>query len=174
MLYQNIVEEGCAVVSKDMNLSVEQKEKARRRIMEYPLPYVRYRLETERIIPNDQIDLAIDEWRKFMVTVLYADKSVGMISPIVDEVWHAHILFTREYAEFCQNCFETFVGHAPNWPGSPSDGTGGRTFIKLYEKLFGDLPSIWTDHQVGPCTWEDCTVDPQCDGDDCSTQGVGG
>jgi hypothetical protein len=40
-----------------------------------------------------------------------------MISPIVDEVWHAFILFTSDYAAFCDEVFGRFVHHAPNWPG---------------------------------------------------------
>ena len=34
-------------------------------------------------------------------------------SKLVDEVWHQHILFTREYAQFCQYRFGEFLHHKP-------------------------------------------------------------
>lgn len=174
MLDQNIVVEGCTVVNGSFKLTREQQQKAREQIMEYPLPHVLYRLQKDERVPSDKIDLAIEEWKKFMVTALYADSSVGMISPIIDEVWHAHILFTKEYADFCDLCFGTFVGHAPNWPGASSSDQGGATFINTYKNLFGELPAIWTEHMNASCPADgpgNCTVDPKCDTDDCSTQG---
>jgi hypothetical protein len=38
----------------------------------------------------------------------------------VDRYWHAHILYTRQYAEDCQNYFGYFLHHQPN------DGSGCR------------------------------------------------
>ena len=32
----------------------------------------------------------------------------------IDDMWHTFILFTKEYAEFCQKYFGEFMHHAPN------------------------------------------------------------
>jgi hypothetical protein len=141
-----VVVEGCTIVSSRFNMTERQMERALKTIMEYPLPHVEYRLHEEGRVQDSQIQEAIDEWRKFMATILYADGPVGMISPIVDEVWHAHILFTKEYAIFCRNVFGQFIGHAPNWPGAPLSNGGGERFIETYNMLFGELPAIWHQH----------------------------
>ena len=32
----------------------------------------------------------------------------------IDDMWHTFILFTQEYADFCQQYFDHFMHHAPN------------------------------------------------------------
>lgn len=41
---------------------------------------------------------------------------IAMPSRIVDEAWHEFILFSRDYAEFCQDAFGHFLHHHPNTP----------------------------------------------------------
>ena len=41
------------------------------------------------------------------------DEIVGMPSQVVDVAWHEFILFTKEYAHFCQNAFGKFHHHIP-------------------------------------------------------------
>ncbi len=33
---------------------------------------------------------------------------------MIDEMWHAFIIFTRDYADFCQSYFGHFIHHVPN------------------------------------------------------------
>jgi len=42
-----------------------------------------------------------------------AMKTVSMPSQVVDVAWHAFILSTRTYEEFCQNAFGPFLHHMP-------------------------------------------------------------
>ena len=39
---------------------------------------------------------------------------VGMPSKIVDDAWHELILFTREYADFCEKALGKFLHHTPS------------------------------------------------------------
>lgn len=137
---------GCAVARIPLHLTATQKAQARQKIMTHPLEQVRYRLQKEGVIPAEMIDEAMHEWRKFMTTILYADGPVGMISPIVDEVWHAFILFTKDYAVFCEDVFGRFIHHAPNWPGAPAATGSSQNFRDVYGELFGPLPAIWSAH----------------------------
>jgi hypothetical protein len=41
-------------------------------------------------------------------------RMVAMPSHAVDEAWHLFLLWTREYAEFCQGAFGRFLHHAPH------------------------------------------------------------
>jgi hypothetical protein len=137
---------GCAVARIPLYLTTTQKAEARQKIMTHPLEQVRYRLQKEGVIPPGMIDEAMREWRKFMTTILYADGPVGMISPIVDEVWHAFILFTKDYAAFCQDVFGRFIHHAPNWPGASAGNGSAQNFRDVYGQLYGSLPTIWSAH----------------------------
>ena len=40
-------------------------------------------------------------------------RRVAMPSQVVDELWHEFILFTRDYATFCQLAFGQFLHHTP-------------------------------------------------------------
>ena len=42
-----------------------------------------------------------------------SDEIVGMPSLVVDVAWHEFILFTKEYAHFCQKAFGKFHHHIP-------------------------------------------------------------
>lgn len=40
-------------------------------------------------------------------------KPVSMPSQVVDDLWHAFILYTKDYQHFCKNAFGTFMHHTP-------------------------------------------------------------
>jgi hypothetical protein len=137
---------GCAVARIPLQLTAEKKAQAHQKIITYSLEQVRYRLQKEGVVPAEMIEEAMHEWRKFMTTILYTGGPVGMISPIVDEVWHAFILFTKDYAAFCDDVFGRFIHHAPNWPGAPAGNDSGANFRDVYAELYGPLPAIWSAH----------------------------
>lgn len=165
---------GCAVPTSALQLTAKRKAHARRQIMSYPLQQVRHRLQKEGVIPVRMIDEAMHEWRKFMTTLLDADRPVGMISPIVDEVWHAYILFTKDYAAFCDDVFGRFIHHAPNWPGAPESSGSGQNFRDLYAELYGPLPAIWSAHMwqaQGANTRAAQDMDCSSEESDCQSEG---
>jgi hypothetical protein len=53
------------------------------------------------------------EYLKYMALKLSHPKSVVQPSPMVDEVWHAHILSTRCYSSFCARSCGAFIHHEP-------------------------------------------------------------
>lgn len=50
----------------------------------------------------------------FAICAADPERRAGMPSRIVDEAWHTFILFTRDYTDFCQNAFGTYLHHAPS------------------------------------------------------------
>jgi hypothetical protein len=38
-------------------------------------------------------------------------------SPLIDEVWHAHILCTKDYRQFCFDVFGEYLDHLPGTAG---------------------------------------------------------
>lgn len=70
-------------------------------------------------------------------------------SPIVDEPWHTFILFTREYAAYCDELAGRMIHHAPVVRSDDGDPVVyARTRAELAER-FGVLdPKIW------PAAWD--------------------
>ena len=64
-----------------------------------------------------------------------------MPSRVVDQVWHAHILFTQEYTEFCNRIIGTYVHHQPTTTSVVKQGV--REFGEIYESYFGPQPKLW-------------------------------
>lgn len=58
-----------------------------------------------------------------LACALNPDRRLGP-SRQVDAGWHAFILHTHEYAEFCERIAGRFIHHAPAAPGD-NEGTGG-------------------------------------------------
>ncbi len=57
----------------------------------------------------------------------------------VDKGWHAFILHTADYAEFCQRVAGRFIHHLPAEPGADSDG-GAAIHATLFAMRAAGLP----------------------------------
>lgn len=68
-------------------------------------------------LKRDQVERAKIEYRQFML-LIWLNESAGhtqLVVPTVlaDAIWHEHIMFTREYREFCENLVGKFIDHVP-------------------------------------------------------------
>lgn len=94
-------------------------------------------------------DLAINEYKRFMVlSALFPD---GNTTPSVhvDTVWHMHLLYTRSYHAFCNDALESeYLHHEPS-KGGVSDVQMHRDSyaetLETYVRVFGVEPprEIW-------------------------------
>lgn len=69
----------------------------------------------------------------------------GMRGPI-DEIWHTFIMFTREYAQFCEHVSGRFIHHVPETgKGESRSADGYLLFLNDYQKVFGQPapPQYW-------------------------------
>lgn len=120
-----------------------EQELALIKIDTYPFDKVVERILKDGSIPEDQVDEAVAEFRKYLTFVALGWDRVGMTSPIIDEVWHAFILHTRDYATFCEEVFGFFVHHNPDSSIEPIDPDSGPRLFDAYEAVFGPVPAIW-------------------------------
>lgn len=112
-------------------------------LQDYDLGHVRNRLINFRVVPRQIIDEAIFEFRRYMGLYLVQKDSVTMFSTAVDEVWHATILHTRLYQDFCHNVFGEFLHHDPFEGGDPNPQSSWEKFDKIYQLVYGDLGKLW-------------------------------
>jgi hypothetical protein len=79
-----------------------------------------------RIVNEKQLDRQLserimDQALGFLQLCAIEPDGVYSPSPLVDIGWHTFILYTREYAEFCNRLAGFFIHHAPT--GDESEGS---------------------------------------------------
>ena len=93
-----------------------------------------------------QLSKLIDEYLKFMRLMQLFPYLRFSPSEIVDQVWHEHILFTREYRAFCKKHFGKYVNHNPTVVGysiaTASDDQRCYAYtLYFYALFFNSTPS---------------------------------
>ena len=123
--------------------------------------------------PCSQAFHGICEYRKFMIMKLlmkdYDEKSTQLSpSPIVDLVWHTHILFTKNYYDFCKKCFRNnamrkafhFVHHDPDGTFDKHKYERTMNTILLYMSIFEcDVPNSWFSDEFTDILFENDKTD---------------
>ncbi|SEG82870.1 hypothetical protein SAMN04489712_11599 [Thermomonospora echinospora] len=82
---------------------------------------------------------------------------LGM-SESVDHGWHAFLLHSQEYAEFCERMFGTYFHHVPPRPGqSMTEQEMAATLPALYATGYPVDESHWNGVAYGCCPPDPCT-----------------
>ncbi len=82
--------------------------------------------------PLSQAKEACAQYRNF----LFLKKKYGHAYELppsydIDEVWHAHVLHTRDYMDFCSSVFGAFLHHNPHTDDADPESMG--KLVKLFE-----------------------------------------
>lgn len=90
-----------------------------------------------------------DEYRRFLFLAVTADHPVTP-SDAVDQVWHLHLTYTRDYWErLCPEVLGRFLHHGPTRGGSAESARFFEQYaltLRSYEAAFGPAPAaIWPD-----------------------------
>lgn len=112
-----------------------------------PYPFSK-RLMKEQGWTEELALAAIEEYKRFMFLAVAAGHPVTP-SKTVDEVWHLHLIYTREYwEEFCVKILDRIIHHDPGNGETGEqkhfDDQYQRT-LDSYVRFFGTLPpqAIW-------------------------------
>ena len=89
----------------------------------------------------------IFEYRRFIYLLLVCDKAVTP-SNEVDQAWHLHLLYTRNYQSMCETLEVPFIHHGPTAGGEKENQRYLENYqytLKEYRRLFGESPpeDIW-------------------------------
>ncbi len=106
-------------------------------LQDYDLRVVRDRILRDPIWPPALVDLLIFEFRRYLGLRLVLGHSVPMLNHLVDEIWHTCLLFTRLYADLCEQAFGTFVHHDPAVAPWTDVEARWQDFVRGYEELYG-------------------------------------
>jgi hypothetical protein len=119
----------------------------------FEAPYLIEKLRKARIADSDaEAEALFREAKRYLVMTQADDTRIWQMHSLrVDEAWHQFILFTAQYAEYCQRCFGRYIHHSPsNAPKvERAEELPVATFAEFrarYEELFGEpLPDTWYD-----------------------------
>lgn len=107
------------------------------RALEYPMQPVISRYAKDKSLPLSVAQEHERELKRFLsLCALNRDAAYGMAGP-VDDLWHTFILFTKEYAAFCDSVAGMFLHHIPNTKPT-KDTTSYEAFLSAYEQIYGE------------------------------------
>ena len=96
-------------------------------VMEYQNKYVLHRFQQMTSLSKSEAETIFEDTKRYLwlnakmaelrqsgndVPDIYISKSMV----ILDEMWHAFVLNTRDYIAFCENYFGKFIHHPPESP----------------------------------------------------------
>ncbi len=114
---------------------------------EFDLSFVRDRVAREH--PNwsqDRLANAELDYRFYLARCKTPHQASLSPSSDADEFWHAHILYTREYARDCQNYFGHFLHHVPLAEGDCGEDGECKTQCYVRPGKCGDELTTWSGH----------------------------
>lgn len=126
-------------------------------IRNYDAWFIEERLRNNGLIADSGIGAAIDRFKDFIFLNAIGYSKLNMPIKEIDIVWHTFLLFTAEYADFCDRYVGRFVHHEPVTSRSRGNSVGEQDLIEIYEKVFGEnLSTTETDNNAAPCKCQSC------------------
>ena len=78
------------------------------------LEYLEMRLIDKQKWSSETSKEAVRRYKNFLILILKYPDQILAPAPDIDEAWHNHILFTREYFCDCQKIFGDYLHHSPS------------------------------------------------------------
>jgi len=150
-----------------MPATIKKSEVTESPVMSYNMTRVRRYLVEKKDMDEAMVDRMMAEYRRFIEIRLNFPEVSIVPSELVDEVWHTHILFSKDYFRFCDvvNHGE-YIHHNPflsgdNLIGDPSI----RNTLTYYRQLYGKPDQeIWPTSSAAGCETASCG---KCSSEDC-------
>ena len=97
---------------------------------------------------EEEFNILFKELKNFLlIKSMFPTKKVYMINKKIYLLWHEFILYTKEYTNFCNLFFRSYIHHSPNnWSKLNKEGKEtSENFFELYQKVFGEIPNgeVW-------------------------------
>lgn len=85
------------------------------------LSYVERRLTDRYGWSSAEAKEAVRRYKNFLRLLLKYPDQILAPAPDMDEAWHNHILFTREYMRDCEAIFKSYLHHSPAQASDPRE-----------------------------------------------------
>lgn len=117
------------------------------RLEKFEAPFLENKLLQEGFFSSKQeYRQSFVEFKRFIALSVLHGKPMGMISPRVDEIWHTFILYTRNYAQFCEDILGFYLHHTPCGPGDEVNeealARDCEVYRSSYQEAYGKIPAF--------------------------------
>lgn len=144
-----------ASIKENITLSTDKDrreiDKTISQIMSYPMDNVLKRYMKDNSISAERAAIHERELKRFLAICVVYKEPIGMRGE-VDELWHNFIMFTDDYASFCDEVAGHFIHHVPDDEETTKEEslTSSLRFDMAYENLFNAAPSreVWPNIDV--------------------------
>jgi hypothetical protein len=110
------------------------------------LNYLAKRLVKKQGWTQEDADASVKRYKNFLLLKVRYPEINSVPTEDIDEVWHAHILHTREYTADCEAIFGKYLHHAPAKDGEEEKMSQlFEAVTRLYQKEFGEPYSLVLD-----------------------------
>src|SRR5215469_17003206 len=126
-------------VQKTDNLQKIESQKIIQAAMSFPMDDVLKKYCEEHSLLMETARQHEREIKRFLVLSTINSNTEYTMSGPIDQIWHAFILFTKKYSEFCNLVAGRFLHHFPSIPGeAPIDLKGYAQLLEDYKALFNE------------------------------------
>jgi hypothetical protein len=128
------------------------------RVLAYENPELVERIKDKQSLSEEKADALFEDLKRFLYL---CGNSPAHHSPPrnIDSAWHQFILYTRDYAVFCEEMFGRFIHHKPASYFRPKTQGGVQRTIEAAGSQFGALSGNWK-HEA---SHDDCEEDVRND-----------
>jgi len=117
-------------------------------LMDWDMDDVKKRLVHDEGITWEEAGALEAEYKRFIAIIIANPGPRFPISKQVDPFWHAHLMFTRDYAEMCSKVNNgVFIHHQPMTEKQDAVEVRANYFsstLPEYQRMFGDPnPKYW-------------------------------
>jgi hypothetical protein len=91
-------------------------------------------------LDEDYLSALEIEYKRYISLLLFYPKSRRPISAFVDEMWHTHLLFTKDYSSFSNAIIGQFIHHCPSEGREQTESMKPRYMVNTiteYEQIYG-------------------------------------
>lgn len=101
----------------------------------------------DQAITDSYLEKGIFNLKLYYVVALLDPLNEHAVSRFVDPFWHAHILHTEEYIDFCNEVFNQYIQHKPLDEEDEKENAQVNILyehtLTVYKKLFKQIDSQW-------------------------------
>lgn len=98
----------------------------------------------------------IEVWyRRFLYIRLHEKEAVLVPTNDIDEFWHIHMLYTKQYYNDCKKIFSCIVQHNPTVEPSKEENDlflkNFKNSLELFQKYYNEIPNIESGYALCDC-----------------------
>ena len=154
-------------------LAVQTRSERSHKALTYTNPEIVHRIAHDNGVSNNEAKAIFQDTLRFLVL---CGAWSGALRPTarIDIGWHAFLIFTREYRQYCQEHFGHFIDHVPTPKLTVTDNSSRKesahnTLAGARALFASDIADAWA-HEFGVNS-SDCAPEPSCDSGSCCHDG---